>query len=74
MSSPRVTIRPDQMAGAPCIRGLRIPVSVVLDMLGDNMTPDEILADFPDLEQDDIPEVLRFAAELVRNSVLAPNG
>ena len=73
MRSPRITIHRDQMGGAPCIRGLRIPVSVVVAMLADNMTPDEILADYPDLERDDIPEAVRFAAEVVRNGMARSN-
>ena len=64
MSFPRITIRGDQMGGAPCIRGLRIPVSVVLDMVAEGMTPDEILVLHPDLEREDIPEALRFAAQV----------
>jgi uncharacterized protein (DUF433 family) len=66
MPFPHITIRGDQMGGAPCIRGLRIPVSVVLDMIAEGMTPHEILELHPDLQAEDIPEVLRFAAEAVR--------
>lgn len=67
---PRITIRPDQMGGVPCIRGMRIPVSVVVDMIADGMSHNEILGLFPDLEADDIPEALRFAAEVVRDREL----
>ncbi len=66
MSFDRITVRPDQLGGAPCIRGLRIPVSVVVDMVADGMTSDEILKLYPDLEKEDIVEALRFAAEAVR--------
>lgn len=66
MSFDRITVRPDQLGGAPCIRGLRIPVSVVVDMVADGMTSDEILELYPDLEKEDIVEALRFAAEAVR--------
>ena len=66
MPFPRVTIRADQMGGVPCIRGLRIPVSVVVDMVADGMTSEEILGLYPDLEPEDIPEALRFAAEAIR--------
>ena len=66
MKYTRVTINPQQMAGAPCIRGLRIPVATVLGMLAEGMTIDEILDDYPDLEREDIPEALRFAAEAVQ--------
>lgn len=70
MTFPRVTIRPDQMGGAPCIRGLRIPVSVIVEMVAEGMTADEILASYPDLQREDIPEALRFAAEAVREREL----
>lgn len=64
------SLRPEQMGGAPCIRGLRIPVSVVVDMVADGMTHEEILALYPDLEREDIGEALRFAAEAVREREL----
>lgn len=57
----RITIDPEQMDGLPCIRGLRIPVATVVDMLAADMTEDEILEDFPELERADIHEALRFA-------------
>ena len=58
------------MGGAPCIRGLRIPVSVVVDMVADGMSNEEILDLYPDLEREDISEALRFAAEAVREREL----
>jgi uncharacterized protein (DUF433 family) len=58
------------MGGAPCIRGLRIPVSVLVDMVADGMSYEEILELYPDLERDDITEALRFAAEAVREREL----
>ena len=70
MPFARITIRPDQMGGAPCIRGLRIPVSVVVDMVADGMAPEEILKLYPDLERADIAEALRYAAEAVREREL----
>jgi uncharacterized protein (DUF433 family) len=48
------------MDGLPCIRGLRIPVATVVDMIAAGMSEDEILQDFPDLERDDIREALMF--------------
>jgi len=66
----RITVDPDQMNGLPCIRGLRIPVATVLAMLADGMTPEEILADLPDLTLEDINEALRYAAEAVREREL----
>ncbi|MBL0171919.1 MAG: DUF433 domain-containing protein [Gemmatimonadaceae bacterium] len=50
----RITIEPDKRGGKPCIRGLRITVYDVLEYLASGMSEDEILADFPDLERDDI--------------------
>lgn len=58
----RITVNPNQMGGVPCIRGLRIPVATVLRMLAGGMTEPEILAEYPDLQVDDIRECLRFAA------------
>jgi len=62
MRFERITIEPDKMGGVPCIRGLRIPVASVVGMVADHMTTEEILADYPDLEAEDIDEALRYAA------------
>jgi uncharacterized protein (DUF433 family) len=58
----RITIDATVCGGRPCIRGLRIRVKDVLDLLAAGATPDEILADYPYLERDDIAAVLEFAA------------
>jgi len=63
---PLITINPKQMGGLPCIRGLRMPVARVVDMVAGGMTNAEILYDYPDLEPDDIKEALRYAAEALR--------
>ena len=60
---PRITVDPQKMFGKPCIRDLRFTVSDLLDYLAGGMTEDEILADFPYLERDDIRSALRFAAD-----------
>jgi uncharacterized protein (DUF433 family) len=60
----RITINPDICHGKPCIRGLRYPVEVILELLSAGMTIEEILADFDDLERQDILAVLAFAARL----------
>jgi uncharacterized protein (DUF433 family) len=70
MRYQRITVRPEQMGGQPCIRGLRIPVATVVAMVADGMSPDEVLAAYPDLERDDIAEALRYAAEAVREREL----
>lgn len=70
MTFTRITVRPDQMGGVPCIRGLRIPVATVVDMVADGMAHREILAAYPDLEAEDIEEALHYAAEAVREREL----
>lgn len=70
MSFPRITLDPDQMDGLPCIRGLRIPVATVVDMVASGMTNAEILELYPDLEEADIYQALRFAAAAVRERQL----
>jgi len=70
MTFERITVRPDQMGGVPCIRGLRIPVATVVGMVADGMSHEEILAAYPDLEAEDVQEALRYAAEAVREREL----
>lgn len=66
----RITIDPAKMGGVPCIRGLRIPVATVVDMVAAGMTTEQILADFPDLDRDDIAEALRYASAALRERQL----
>jgi uncharacterized protein (DUF433 family) len=70
MTFERITTNPEMLGGAPCIRGLRVPVATVVGMVADGMTVEEILADFPYLEADDISEALRYAAKAVREREL----
>lgn len=58
------------MGGMPCIRGLRIPVATVVEMVADGMTEAEILVAYPDLESEDIHEALHYAADAVREREL----
>jgi len=58
------------MSGLPFIRGLRIPVAAVVEMVSEGMSDAEILEDYPDLEVEDIREALRYAAEAVREREL----
>lgn len=58
----RITYNPNQCGGRPCIRGMRIRVSDILEMLAENVSIEEILEDFPDLQPDDIRACLLFAA------------
>ena len=62
----RITVEPGKRSGKPCVRGMRITVSDVLDYLASGMTEAEILADFPDLNSEDIRACLAFAAERER--------
>lgn len=62
MHLERITIKPDVCGGAPTIRGMRITVSHVLELLAGDMTPEEILKDFPYLEKADIDACLDYAA------------
>lgn len=58
------------MDSVPYVRGLRIPVATVVNMIADDMTTEEILAAYPDLEREDIREALHYAAEAVRERIL----
>ena len=60
----RITTDPDICHGKPCIRGLRYPVDMILELLSAGMSNEEILADYSDLERDDILAALAFAARL----------
>lgn len=60
----RITINPEICHGKPCIRGLRYPVEMILELLSAEMTIEEILADYEDLERADILAVLAFATKL----------
>ena len=60
----RITIDPNICHGKPCIRGLRYPVTMILELLAAGMSHAEILADYPDLEEDDIRACLQYAARL----------
>jgi uncharacterized protein (DUF433 family) len=65
--APRITIDPNQMPGVPCIRGLRIPVTRIASMVTAGITHEQILADYPDLENDDILAAISYSSERLRN-------
>jgi uncharacterized protein (DUF433 family) len=67
----RITIRPDQCHGRPCIRGMRIRVVDVLEMLANGIGEREILEDFPDLEEQDIRACLAYAVAQLGHPVVA---
>ncbi len=62
----RITVVPGQRSGQPCIRGLRVTVWDVLDMLASGMTKDEVLSDYPYLEKADFPAVYAYASQAGR--------
>lgn len=66
----RITLEPGKRGGKPCIRGLRITVYDVLEMLANGMSSEEVVADFPELEEADIRACLAFAADRERRLVV----
>lgn len=70
----RITIDPQICHGKPCVRGLRYPVETLLELLSSGMMIDDVLADYPDLERDDLLACLAFAARLARTRRLHPVG
>jgi len=68
----RITVEVGKRGGKPCIRGLRITVSEILEYLASGMSEDEILRDFPDLTRDDLRACLAFAADRERKFVSIP--
>ncbi len=67
----RITVDAEQCGGRPCIRGMRIRVTDVLDLLANGLTPDQILKELPDLELEDIRACLRFASHRLDHPVVA---
>ncbi len=68
----RITTDPNICHGKPCIRGLRYPVEMILELLSSGMTTEEVLADYEDLEREDILAALSFAARLSQTKRLDP--
>lgn len=67
-----ITVEPDKRSGQPCVRGTRMTVRDVLEYLAGGMTPEELLADFPDLTAEDIRACLAFAADRERRLWVVP--
>lgn len=67
----RITIDPDQCGGRPCIRGMRIRVIDILELLAAGETPESILSEYPYLEADDISASLVYAARQLDHPVIA---
>ncbi len=70
MQFERITINSEVCTGKPCIRGLRFPVSRILGLLAEGSSREEILADYPYLESEDIDEALRFAVALAEDETV----
>jgi uncharacterized protein (DUF433 family) len=66
----RITIDPEQCGGRPCIRGMRIRVTDVLDLLSHRLTPQQVLEELPDLELADIEACLQYASRKLNHPVL----
>ena len=70
-SLQRITLNPQQCGGRPCIRGMRIRVSDILDLLAAELKPEEIIKELPDLELEDVRAAILYAARKVNHAVLA---
>ena len=68
----RITLNPDQCGGRPCIRGMRIRVQDVLELLAERVPEAEILEDFPYLEAEDILACISYAAAQADHAMLSP--
>ena len=68
----RITVDSEQCGGRPCIRGMRIRVVDVLELLANGLSPQQILKELPDLEPEDIHACLRFASQRLDHPVVAP--
>jgi uncharacterized protein (DUF433 family) len=71
MNFDRITFDPTIMGGRACIRGMRIPVSVIVGQLAHGATPEEVLKDYPDLERGDVQQALEYAAWLAQEEIVS---
>ena len=67
----RITVDPEQCGGRPCVRGMRIRVIDVLDLLANGLTAEQVIEELPDLELEDVRACLRFASRRLDHPVLA---
>ncbi|MEW6215705.1 MAG: DUF433 domain-containing protein [Nitrospirota bacterium] len=65
----RITFNPEIMGGQACIRGMRIPVSLIVNLVANGLTANEIIKEYPDLEPDDIREALQYASWLAKEEL-----
>jgi uncharacterized protein (DUF433 family) len=70
MTFDRITFDPAIMGGRACIRGMRIPVSVIVGQIAHGATTEEVLKDYPDLDRDDVQQALEYAAWLTQEEVV----
>ncbi|MFP4538747.1 MAG: DUF433 domain-containing protein [Dichotomicrobium sp.] len=69
---PRISIDPAVMVGKPCIRGTRITVEHVINLMGEGWTPDDLLRNYPHLTHEDILACLRYAGDVMRDERVYP--
>ncbi len=67
----RITVNPAQCGGRPCIRGMRIRVSDILDLLANGLKSEEVIRDLPDLELDDVKAAIHYVSRKVDHAILA---
>lgn len=67
----RITVNPNQCGGRPCVRGMRIRVTDVLDLLASGLTSEQVIQELPDLEQADIVSCLQYASRRLNHPILA---
>lgn len=65
----RITFDPNIMGGQACIRGMRIPVSLIINLVASGMTAEDIIKEYPDLKSEDIKEALRYASWLAKEEL-----
>ena len=70
MEFDRITFEPGKMGGRACIRGMRITVGLIVNLVAEGVSFQDILDDYPDLEAEDIRQVLNYAAWLTREAVV----
>ena len=66
----RITVDPEQCGGRPCIRGMRVRVTDVLDLLAGGLTQEQVMSELPHVEVDDIPACFRFASRRLDHPVV----
>ena len=70
----RITVDPDVLGGKACIRGMRISVALVVNLVANGMTVKDIVAEYPDLEPEDIRQALQYAARAIDDIIHIPVG